>query len=195
VQNDSCRWKCDYGIPTGARSKCLAETTGAWREPSATALEKADCSLCAEVNAELTPENGEWECNNFNAKRVCQLRCPDRKRAVYVDCVVAKNQAFAINDQKTHENNTCEAVVGPCDISNIAEHAATQDEFWNGVDFQRDFDFSEAHENQKIVLWGRKKCDSGTEFHPNTQIQCKINNKGVVWRFKGNPSKKCPADQ
>jgi hypothetical protein len=55
---DACRWKCDYGVLTGARAKFL-ESTMNWRYPSEKAkLLKANCSLCAEVSAELTPENG-----------------------------------------------------------------------------------------------------------------------------------------
>ena len=56
---NACRWKCDYGVLTGARAKCLAKSTGNWRLPSEKAkLLKANCSLCAEVSAELTPQNG-----------------------------------------------------------------------------------------------------------------------------------------
>ncbi|CBY23496.1 unnamed protein product [Oikopleura dioica] len=195
-QNNSCRWTCDYGVSTGARAKCLSKTKGTWRLPNETAKQtKANCSLCADVPAALTPENGEWDCKSYITKRVCQLRCPDRKRTVFADCTVAKNQAFAINDQKTHEINSCEPVVGPCDISNIAENAPKDDEKWNEIDFLQDFDFSATHENSNILLWGRKKCNSGSEFHPVTEIMCKINKNGVVWKFKGrNPGKKCPGD-
>jgi hypothetical protein len=166
-----------------------------WRYPSEKSkLLKANCSLCAEVSAEFKPENGEWDCQSGITKRFCQLRCPDRKREVFVDCNVSKNQAFAINDQKTHENNTCEPVVGPCDISRLTENVP-DDNKWEGIDFLQDFDFSRTHWNSNVQLWGRKKCDIDGYFHPITEIICKINREGVVWKFRGqNPTRKCPGD-
>ncbi|CBY34653.1 unnamed protein product [Oikopleura dioica] len=163
------------------------------QKPSAKNKAKADCSLCEEVGADLTPENGTWDCKNLGVKRFCQLNCPDRKRAVFAECIVSRNEGFAINSQLSLEDNTCEAVIGPCDVSLVKKNAP--DNFkWNGIDYSSTFDFSTSHSNTKIALWGRRRCNSGSGFHHNTQILCKINRNGAKWIYKGNANKKCRND-